>query len=471
MKRLVLLLILGVVCLSSKNALAYFQLPHIYNGHIYTDVVEDTYTTTYNGQTYLHHATYYYNKSSSFAFYWSGAYGGCLSIWYAASYVKYYENITLGTGVQITEYNNGYPKSFGVNNDYWQPSPMDTSDLHTSQNIVIGSFNFPANNFPVLSVTAIPSEGGNIAGTYGLNGSFECNVNQSESCQLEFSLNTQISLTAYPNCGWTFDHWDDGTLCYADNPWTVVMDGSKEVDAVFQFGEAGDFIFPVLAEGVTDPLQNTINPIGNGWHGYGVGELSAEYGHLGQDYIMDSTNGDGDAAGEPVYAIANGTIVEVMNNPDTLYGWCDNDDHGWGPVVVMRHENQAGFNTTDSIIQPDTCNTETNPTVIYSLYGHLSKASIQGLYIGQKIAKGTQIGVVGSYGVDQDSWSTNHPHFELKDEAGFDEGAWYFNESNWGVCPESTIQACTASGIGTAYSYSPGFAPHRYEPGIFIPAN
>lgn len=282
-----------------------------------------------------------------------------------------------------------------------------------------------------------------------------------------YTPGTQVEIEASPSTGYAFSNWEwnDGGSSSTNNPETFVMSGNLEVTAKF-YWKADDFIFPVLSDGVTDPLQNISDPIGDGWHGSGVGDYSASYGHLGQDYIIDS----GDSSGKAVYAIANGTIVEVMNNQNTSYGWCDNSDHGWGPVVVIRHENKSGFNTTGSIVT-SSCSTEITPTVIYSLYGHLSKTSIQNLQIGQKVSKGDQIGVIGAYGTDQESWSTNHLHFEIKDEAGFNEGSWYSNQDNWGDCPEATSQACDAEGIGTAYSHSDGFAPHRYDPGIFIPAN
>lgn len=330
----------------------------------------------------------------------------------------------------------------------------------------------PPENY-TLAMTINPSESGGVS-DYPAGENIFCGIDSYEICQASFPSSAEVTLDASPSEGYAFSHWVINGLAMADVDGSidVTMSEDKNVVAVFYL-KADDFVFPVLAQGVTDPLLNKFNPDGSGWDGPGVGEYSAAAGHLGQDYVMNYNNGDGNAAGEPVYAVANGTIVEVMNNQNTSYGWCDNDDHGWGPVVVIRHENRDGFNTSGSIVT-GSCDTETSPTVIYSLYGHLSKTSIQNLQIGQTVTKGQQLGVVGVYEVDQESWTTNHLHFELKDEVGYTEGVWYKTPANEGACPESTNYPCDSylvKGVGTAYSKENGFAPHRYEPGAFINAN
>jgi murein DD-endopeptidase MepM/ murein hydrolase activator NlpD len=343
---------------------------------------------------------------------------------------------------------------------YWQETPQFFGESCVSHNLGYYGLGAGIPATASLTITRSPEAGGDI----------EVNEIPCSSCpcQFQIALNAEAEAIATPATGYAFAYWLEGEVQYTDNPHTFVMSEGRSVTAVFYL-KADSFIFPVLADGVTDPLLNTGDPVGDGWHGPGIGEHSAHDGHLGQDYVFDS----GSSAGKPVYAVANGTIVEVMNNQNTSYGWCDNDDHGWGPVIVIRHENHDGFNTTDSIVTTS-CSTETNPTVIYSLYGHLSKTSIATLQVGQTVTRGQQIGTIGSYNVDQNSWTTNHLHFELKDEVGFNEGTWYTAEINEGVCPEPTNYNCGTQlikGVGTAYSEGDGFAPHRYLPGIFIPAN
>jgi len=322
----------------------------------------------------------------------------------------------------------------------------------------------------LLTVTLNPQAGGTV--TSNPASDFSC---ANGTCTGNFSGN--ITTTASANSGYQFVNWlESGTVISNNCPATTLnltMSCARSITAQF-VPEATDFVYPVLKAGVTDPLQNKADPDENGWHGIGLGEqgINDAYGHLGQDYVMDSNNGDGDAAGEPVYAVANGIIVEVTNNQSTSYGWCDNGDHGWGPVVVIKHVKASGFDTTDSIVT-STCGTETNPTVVYSLYGHLSKTSIQGLSVGQIVTKGQQIGVLGAEGTDWSEEMANHLHFELKDEAGFNEGTWY--TSHAGQCPGSIAytlcSGITMRGIGTAYSHASGFAPHHYIPGIFISTN
>lgn len=312
-----------------------------------------------------------------------------------------------------------------------------------------------------------------------------CPAGGTEGCEEALDFNQQITLKAERKPGWQFDHWQIGeTTVGTEATYTATITDVIHLTAVFipHPYEATDFVFPVLKKGQTDPLLNKSDPcysdtdpeLDGGWHGPEVGEYSAEDGHLGQDYVMDTDNGDGDAGGEPVYAIAAGEVVEITNNPNSQYGWCDAADHGWGPVIVIRHERRAGFTVPqDAVVSPDTCSTDIHPKVVYSLYGHLRRSSIEGLQVGDWVAKGQPLGVLGTYSANpaesEQPWETNHLHGEIKDEAGFQEGAWY--RSYAGVCPEAAEQACSVKGIGTAYSYSQGFAPHRYKPAKFISAN
>ncbi|MFA7209712.1 MAG: hypothetical protein WC120_05560, partial [Parcubacteria group bacterium] len=125
---------------------------------------------------------------------------------------------------------------------------------------------------PQLSITLNPPEGGSVTGDYGI----ECGVEFSDYCEYEFDSGDLVDLTANPNYGWTFDHWDDGTLCYADNPWTVVMDASKEVDAVFSPIISTISVVPDTAQGSVssneefpfihcDDSENSICSYGYAW--------------------------------------------------------------------------------------------------------------------------------------------------------------------------------------------------------------
>jgi hypothetical protein len=146
--RLVMMVLVGsLFCLLPKPTLACFQLPYSYNGHVYSDAIEDTFINSYDGHTIK--VTYYYNPNPDMQFHFTGEYGGVLVIHTASSYLRYWEDLTANT-LHIQEHwsddnNGGYGFQFGINNDYLQPSPMDTSDLYTTQDIVMDSFSFPAN--------------------------------------------------------------------------------------------------------------------------------------------------------------------------------------------------------------------------------------------------------------------------------------------------------------------------------------
>ena len=63
----------------------------------------------------------------------------------------------------------------------------------------------------------------------------------------------------------------------------------------------------------------------------------------------------------------------------------------YGPVIVLRHE-QAGV-------------------PFFTLYGHLSRASLEGLHIGQAVARGDRIGWIGAPPDNGDWWP--HLHFQI----------------------------------------------------------
>ncbi|MCH7535166.1 MAG: M23 family metallopeptidase [Bacteroidetes bacterium] len=241
---------------------------------------------------------------------------------------------------------------------------------------------------------------------------------------------------------------------------------------------ADGFVFPVIKDESSDPDEfvfNKADPIRNGWTGNGVGvnANSKLKGHLGQDYVLAK----GNAAGKRVYAAADGVVEEVMNY-DEKYGWCDKRSHGWGRVIVIKHEAPLGafFNTDGSIVSETYIpkdsrhpgSTEKNPSVVYTLYGHLSKQDLE-VRPGDKVKKGQPIARIGSSAEVSEfpaAW-TPHLHFEIKSQEGFDEGVWKSDGSGSLDKP----QACEALGIGSGYSFISNYAPERYDPKVFIGNN
>lgn len=97
--------------------------------------------------------------------------------------------------------------------------------------------------------------------------------------------------------------------------------------------------------------------------------------HLGLDLWV--------AAETPVLCPMDGVVYSVYNNK----GFGD-----YGPTIILKHfHNELG--------------------TIYTLYGHLSKTSLDMLQVGQDVTKGSKIGTVGPFPENGD-WPP-HLHFQV----------------------------------------------------------
>ena len=99
--------------------------------------------------------------------------------------------------------------------------------------------------------------------------------------------------------------------------------------------------------------------------------------HIGLDLSL--------AAGAPLYAPLDG-VVHGFENADGY--------HDYGPVIVLRH-------TTGG----------TDPVEFFTLYGHLTRDSLDRLSIGKRIPKGTEFARIGSAPTNGNWWS--HVHVQL----------------------------------------------------------
>jgi murein DD-endopeptidase MepM/ murein hydrolase activator NlpD len=96
--------------------------------------------------------------------------------------------------------------------------------------------------------------------------------------------------------------------------------------------------------------------------------------HLGVDVWTD--------AGTPVFAPLDGRV----------HSFHDNEGFGdYGPTIILEHHLPGG--------------------TFFSLYGHLSRASLHSLRVGQAFASGQLLGTIGPYPENGD-WPP-HPHFQL----------------------------------------------------------
>ncbi|WP_183562059.1 peptidoglycan DD-metalloendopeptidase family protein [Mucilaginibacter sp. SP1R1] len=96
--------------------------------------------------------------------------------------------------------------------------------------------------------------------------------------------------------------------------------------------------------------------------------------HLGVDIWGD--------AGTPVYAPFNGKVHSFHDN--NIVG-------DYGPTIILQH-NLDGL-------------------ILYSLYGHLNRESLQGLNIGQAVVKNQQIAALGN--IQENGQWPPHLHFQL----------------------------------------------------------
>ena len=105
--------------------------------------------------------------------------------------------------------------------------------------------------------------------------------------------------------------------------------------------------------------------------------------HLGVDIWGD--------AGTPVYAPLAGTV----------HSFADNDNFGdYGPTIILQHN--------------------LHNLTLYSLYGHLSRASLAGLQIGQAIRPSQKIAAFGN-DMENGHWPP-HLHFQLMLKIGEAKG-------------------------------------------------
>ena len=98
--------------------------------------------------------------------------------------------------------------------------------------------------------------------------------------------------------------------------------------------------------------------------------------HLGIDLFLPAMS--------PIFAPLDGKIHSVQNNAGPL---------DYGPTIVIEHEFDNGSVT------------------FYTLYGHLSEDSLDGLYVGKTVNRGDRIASVGSFPANG-NWPP-HLHFQI----------------------------------------------------------
>ncbi|HEX6639840.1 MAG TPA: phosphotransferase, partial [Thermoanaerobaculia bacterium] len=97
--------------------------------------------------------------------------------------------------------------------------------------------------------------------------------------------------------------------------------------------------------------------------------------HIGLDLFAE--------AGTPVYAPLDGTVHAFADNHAPL---------DYGPLIILRHETDEG-------------------TEFFTLYGHLSRQSLEGLAVGKRIARGERIATMGT--PEENVGWTPHVHLQI----------------------------------------------------------
>lgn len=242
----------------------------------------------------------------------------------------------------------------------------------------------PSSGSAPLTVTLSATVSGSATGT--INYTFWWNCNDPSN-----SVSYVSSISGDPN-NQTFGAKFDATN---ENPKTVAHTyssvGNYVAKIIAERGSAIPVEMRVMINSGTLSFQLPVNdpivtqPYGcrDCLSGLGLSEryLSGINVHTGVD-VKPSTAGSLDYT-KPVKATADGWIEKIIN-----YG----SSRGVGNTIIIRHSNNK-----------------------YSLYGHLDSFQ-SGISIGQFVAQGTQIGIMGnSSSVARDNSFNTHVHFEIKD--------------------------------------------------------
>ncbi len=135
--------------------------------------------------------------------------------------------------------------------------------------------------------------------------------------------------------------------------------------------------------------------------------------HLGIDVFA--------AAGTPVFAPFEGTVIFARDNAERL---------DYGPTIILEH-------------RADAAGPGGEPLVFWTLYGHLGRASLEGMTPGRAVKKGERIGTVGTM-PENGGWPP-HLHFQvildLFDEQGNYPGVCRASEWDvWrAICPNPNL--------------------------------
>jgi 4-aminobutyrate aminotransferase-like enzyme/Ser/Thr protein kinase RdoA (MazF antagonist) len=120
--------------------------------------------------------------------------------------------------------------------------------------------------------------------------------------------------------------------------------------------------------------------------------------HLGIDFWEKENT--------PIHALFDGEVVGCAYNGAV---------QDYGGVIILKHivkNTEGGY--IDGVTSSHPVNkpaSKPNPLIFYTLYGHLSKKSLEGISIGKKVKKGKKIATLGT--ISENGYWTPHLHFQI----------------------------------------------------------
>lgn len=137
--------------------------------------------------------------------------------------------------------------------------------------------------------------------------------------------------------------------------------------------------------------------------------------HLGIDVFVE--------AGEPVFAPLDGIVHSVQDNARP---------YDYGPTIILEHSLKPGEGGSDD-----------GPCRFYTLYGHLSRTSVEGLEKGRSIRRGERLAAVGP-NPENGGWPP-HLHFQIMADVLGLEGdfpgvcRWSERDIWRAICPDANL--------------------------------
>jgi 4-aminobutyrate aminotransferase-like enzyme/Ser/Thr protein kinase RdoA (MazF antagonist) len=131
--------------------------------------------------------------------------------------------------------------------------------------------------------------------------------------------------------------------------------------------------------------------------------------HLGIDFWEKENT--------PIHALFDGEVVGCAYNGAV---------QDYGGVIILKHTIKntegvaiGGVTSSHPANKSNIPNFKSKPLIFYTLYGHLSKKSLEGVALGKKIKKGKRIATLGN--ISENGYWTPHLHFQIMlDLLGYD---------------------------------------------------